>query len=111
MEEKKKTRAEERLEEIFGHRGAVTIQLLLALSDGAMRFGELREQGDGISPKTLATNLRALEHNGLVNRMVFAEIPPRVVYSLTEAGEELAEPLWALRDWCERRGAAEEEER
>lgn len=98
------TNAELRLAEVLGHRGAVAVMLLAELSDGERRFGELREQLNGMAQKTLVTNLRALENAGLVSRTVFAEIPPRVVYSLTAAGEGLAPTLRSLREWDEHYG-------
>ncbi len=63
---------------------------------GRIRFGELREQLGRISPSTLAVRLEELEVAGLVRREVYAEVPPRVEYSLTRAGEELRERLRAL---------------
>lgn len=63
---------------------------------GRIRFGELREQLGVISPSTLAVRLEELEEAGLVKREVYAEVPPRVEYSLTRAGEELRERLKAL---------------
>lgn len=99
---------EERLEELLGHRGAATAELLLILSGGAMRFGALRAQTRAVSQKTLVAELRSLERAGAVERVVFAEIPPRVEYSLTEAGRELLPLLQELKDWCERRTGEEE---
>jgi len=63
---------------------------------GRIRFGELREQLGRISPSTLAVRLEELVVAGLVRREVYAEVPPRVEYSLTRAGEELRERLRAL---------------
>lgn len=103
------TNAETRLAEVLGHRGAVAVMLLAELSDGELRFGELREQMNGMPQKTLVTNLRALENAGLVSRKVFAEIPPRVVYSLTKAGEGLAPTLRSLREWDKQYGRRERE--
>ena len=98
------------LTELLGNRGATAVSLLLALDAGALRFGELRERMDHISQKTLVADLRALEHTGAVNRIVFAEIPPRVEYSLTAAGEELLPPLRTVQEWCAQHVRAEEEE-
>ena len=81
--------ADEQLDALLGHRGAATVSLLFALSDGAKRFGVLRSQMGRMSQKTLVAELRALEQLGAVERIVFAEIPPRVEYSLTAAGVEL----------------------
>ena len=92
-----------RLDALLGHRGAATVSLLFALSDGAKRFGVLRSQMGRMSQKTLVAELRALEQLGAVERIVFAEIPPRVEYSLTAAGEELVPLLRAVETWCARR--------
>ena len=88
--------ADEQLDALLGHRGAATVSLLFALSDGAKRFGVLRSQMGRMSQKTLVAELRALEQLGAVERIVFAEIPPRVEYSLTAAGEELVPLLRAV---------------
>ena len=56
-----------------------------------------------MSQKTLVAELRALEQIGAVERIVFAEIPPRVEYSLTAAGEELIPLLRAVDTWCAKR--------
>lgn len=63
---------------------------------GRIRFHELREQLGRISPSTLAIRLEELEVAGLVRREVYAEVPPRVEYFLTRAGEELRERLKTL---------------
>ncbi len=72
-----------------------------AMESGPQRFGELRQTLDGISPKVLSATLKRLEGAGLVDREVFAEVPPRVEYSLTALGLSAADPLAALRDWVE----------
>lgn len=72
------------------------------LEDGkTMRFSELRHNINGISQKMLTQTLRNLERDGLVTRKVYAEVPPRVEYTLTELGDTLAEPLRVIRDWAE----------
>jgi DNA-binding HxlR family transcriptional regulator len=53
----------------------------------------------GISPKTLTDRLRTLEDQGLVERRIYAEVPSRVEYSLTDAGQSLQPVLFALADW------------
>ena len=63
---------------------------------GCIRFSELKEQLGRISPSTLAVRLEELEVSGLVRREVYAEVPPRVEYSLTRAGVDLRERLKAL---------------
>ena len=93
--------------------------VVLALSDGRLRFGELRNRVGGVTPKVLTETLRALERDGLVTRKVYAEVPPRVEYALTPTGRSLKEPLHAIQEWAERhvggilaaRAGAEVEER
>jgi DNA-binding HxlR family transcriptional regulator len=73
--------------------------LLLALSDGPLRWGELRRTVEGISEKMLAQTLRTLVADGLVHREVGATVPPRVDYSLTALGRELVGHLLPLMGW------------
>jgi DNA-binding HxlR family transcriptional regulator len=67
-----------------------------------MRFGELRDAIGGISHKMLTQNLRMLEHNGLITRTVHATVPPRVEYTLTEAGQALRTVVDGMCDWTQR---------
>lgn len=69
------------------------------LLGGTRRFSELRASLQGISPKTLTDRLRALEEHGLVERVLYPEIPPRVEYTLTERGRGLEPVIASLRDW------------
>lgn len=78
-----------------------TAMVVIALSPGRMRFGDLRSTVDGISGKVLTDTLRELERDGIVARNVYAEIPPRVEYELTELGHTLHTPLRALGHWAE----------
>jgi DNA-binding HxlR family transcriptional regulator len=66
-----------------------TALLVHDLSEGARRFSQLEHSCAGISPRTLAERLRALEHEGIVVRRSYAERPPRVEYELTPKGEAL----------------------
>ena len=66
---------------------------------GTKRFGELRREVDGISQTMLTSQLRALEANGLIDRKVFAEIPPRVEYSATEDGLALRPMFEEMHVW------------
>ena len=68
------------------------------LLTGIKRFGELKKSLVGISQKVLTGHLRHMEENGLVKRKVYAEVPPRVEYSLTESGKSLRLILDAM--WC-----------
>lgn len=69
------------------------------LIDGRVRFGDLLRSLDGVSPKTLSLRLRELEKYGLVNRIVYPEIPPRVEYELTEKGKQLEPIFIELKKW------------
>jgi DNA-binding HxlR family transcriptional regulator len=71
------------------------------LSDGPRRFSEIQHEIHGISQKMLTQTLRELERNGIVQRKVFAEVPPRVEYTLTPLGQKLIEPLAVVRNWAE----------
>lgn len=67
--------------------------------NGTQRFTDFIKSIPAISKKVLTDNLRALESDGLIEREVFAEIPPRVEYSLSEIGKSLR-PIWdAMADW------------
>lgn len=77
------------------------VLILRDLMDGTKRFGELKKSVAGISQKVLTSNLRAMEESGLLTRKVFAEVPPRVEYTLTETGKSLEPILDALREWGE----------
>ena len=63
------------------------------------RFDELRRDLDGISQKVLTESLRSLEEDGIVSRTVFAEVPPRVEYALTDLGKSLRPILDAMQTW------------
>lgn len=65
------------------------VLIIRDLLTGTKRFGELKKSLNGITQKVLTNNLRQMEASGLVNRKVYAEVPPRVEYSLTETGWSL----------------------
>lgn len=73
--------------------------IIYNISRGVNRFGEMQRAMPGISKKMLTQELRDLEHNGILNRKIFAEIPPRVEYSLTDRGQETLPILQAMADW------------
>lgn len=75
------------------------VLVLVALSSGTMRWGEIRRWLKGVTEKMLAQTLRTLEADGLVAREAYPVVPPRVDYSLTERGRELAVLLLPLVDW------------
>ena len=73
-----------------------------------LRFNELKTKIRGVSPRMLSVTLKKLETNGVVARKVFAEVPPRVEYTLTEFGLELVEKTVDLNDWFLNRYEEEE---
>jgi len=75
--------------------------ILHDLMDGPRRFNELRRSIGHISQKVLTSNLRQMEKHGLLTRTVYAEVPPRVEYELTELGASLKPVLDTLRWWGE----------
>jgi DNA-binding HxlR family transcriptional regulator len=78
-----------------------TVLVVLLLSDGRMRFSELRSHLGRVAPKVLTQTLRRMERDGLITRQIFAEVPPRVDYELTDLGHSLLEPIVAVGDWAE----------
>ncbi|HXR64650.1 MAG TPA: helix-turn-helix domain-containing protein [Ktedonobacteraceae bacterium] len=66
-----------------------------------IRFAALQKRIGGISQKMLTQTLRSLERDGLVQRTVYAEVPPRVEYALTPLGQTLCEPINAIIKWSE----------
>lgn len=87
------------------------VLIIRDLLDGTKRFGELRKSVGCISQKVLTANLRAMEQDGLLTRRVYAEVPPRVEYTLTETGMSLRPVLDAMQSWGEayRKNAAKGE--
>jgi DNA-binding HxlR family transcriptional regulator len=78
-----------------------TVLVVLLLSDGPMRFSELRSHLGRVAPKVLTQTLRRMERDGLITRQIFAQVPPRVDYELTDLGHSLLEPIVAVGDWAE----------
>lgn len=77
------------------------VLILRDLMTGTKRFGELKKSIGTVSQKVLTAQLRTMESNGLVNRKVYAEVPPRVEYSLTKLGVSLKPILDAMWVWGE----------
>ena len=78
------------------------ILILRDLLTGTKRFGELKKSIGHVSQKVLTAQLRDMEANGLVHRKVYAEVPPRVEYSLTELGQSLKPITDAMGAWGEK---------
>jgi len=78
------------------------VLILREIFTGTKRFGELSRGVPGISQKMLTQQLRQMEQDGLVERKVYAEVPPRVEYSLTEIGRSLRPILDAMHAWGDR---------
>lgn len=78
-----------------------TVLIVGRLATGTRRFGELRREIAGVSPKVLTQKLRELERDGLVARRIYASVPPKVEYSLTPLGRTLIGLLDAIRVWAE----------
>ena len=75
--------------------------VIQVLAEGPVRFSELRKMVHVVTPKVLTQTLRSLERYGLITRKVYAQVPPRVDYTLTGLGESLLAPLNQLREWAE----------
>lgn len=73
--------------------------IIQELLQGTKRFGQLQKALGGITQKVLTANLRALEESGLISRTVYAEVPPRVEYSLTTAGASLKPIMDCMAFW------------
>ncbi|WP_244534690.1 helix-turn-helix domain-containing protein [Hyphomicrobium sp. CS1GBMeth3] len=78
-----------------------SLLVVVSLSDGPMRFSELKRSIDGISQRMLTLTLRSLERDGLLTRTIFPTIPPRVDYELTELGRSLIVCVSPLAEWAE----------
>ena len=75
--------------------------ILFHLLPGTRRFGELKKLLPHVTQRMLTNQLRELEKDGVVSRKVYAEVPPRVEYTLTELGESLRAPIIALGNWAQ----------
>lgn len=75
------------------------VLIIRELLTGTKRFGELKKSIGSVSQKVLTAQLRAMEEDGLIHREVYAEVPPRVEYSLTELGWSLKPILDAMVNW------------
>lgn len=81
------------------YKGALLYRLF---SDKVLRFNEIRRIFPEVSPRTLTQQLRALEADGILVRTVYAEVPPKVEYRLSDYGETLAPVIHGLKAWGDR---------
>uniref|UniRef100_A0AAU3GMC0 Helix-turn-helix transcriptional regulator n=1 Tax=Streptomyces sp. NBC_01401 TaxID=2903854 RepID=A0AAU3GMC0_9ACTN len=97
------TRADSLAREIFsGVANKWALLIINVLADRTLRFTELLNGVEGISHKMLTQTLRGLERDGLVRRTVYAEVPPRVDYRLTEPGAALRDTVNGMCGWTRR---------
>jgi len=73
--------------------------VLFHLLDGTLRFNEIRRRAPGVTQRMLTNQLREMEEDGLITRKVYAQVPPKVEYSLSDMGRGLTPILLALKDW------------
>jgi DNA-binding HxlR family transcriptional regulator len=90
-----------RVFDLIAHKWTVTIIHHLHTANGPIRFRQLQRLVDPITQKELTKRLRELERSGLVQRTIFAEVPPRVEYRLTDLGATLIPALAGLHQWAE----------
>lgn len=89
--------------------GRWKLSILGFLLDTKMRYSELKKNMPNISEKMLNSQLKELEANGLINRIVYPEVPPRVEYELTEKGNSLKTILMQMAEWGEEHRTKEKE--
>src|SRR6478735_7860619 len=97
--------------DLVAHKWTMHILFTLRQAGQPVRFRRLQQMTGPITQKELTKRLRELERSGLVHRQVYAEVPPRVEYRLTELGGTLMPALEAFSAWAERYGPAVEEHR
>lgn len=87
---------------VISSKWALPVLYNLLRASGPVRFGALRKAIGSVTQRELSLTLKRFEEIGVVNRKVYAEVPPRVEYSLTALGRSLEEPIMALGRWAER---------
>lgn len=87
---------------VISSKWALPVLYNLLRASGPVRFGVLRKAIGSVTQRELSLTLKRFEEIGVVNRKVYAEVPPRVEYSLTALGRSLEEPIMALGRWAER---------
>ncbi len=91
-----------KLRKIITKRGTLEILIPLCCTTKPIRYKQFKETLRGISSKTLATRLQELEKSGVLERLSYNEIPPRVEYRLTSKGQELVESMISLLQWMKK---------
>lgn len=79
--------------------GKWKLQIIWRISKGKIRFNELQRELSGITTKVLTMQLRELERDGIIDRTIYPEVPPKVEYQLTELGKTIQPVLGALCNW------------
>jgi DNA-binding HxlR family transcriptional regulator len=79
-----------------------TVMVIGSLSQGPLRYSQVKRAVNGISQRMLTLTLKGLEQDGLVSRTVYPTIPPRVDYELTDLGQKLTVPLGSIYDWAKK---------
>jgi DNA-binding HxlR family transcriptional regulator len=79
--------------------GKWKVLIVWHLSFGTRRFAEIRDLLPGVTEKVLTDQLRQLEHDGILRRLVIESVPPRVDYTLSDAGKELIPVMEAMCSW------------
>jgi DNA-binding HxlR family transcriptional regulator len=78
-----------------------SVLVVRRLADGTLRFSQLRRAINGVSQKALTSSLRGLERDGIISRRLYASVPPRVEYSLTDLGRSLVKLVAGICSWSE----------
>ena len=91
--------------DLISRKWSIPIFMLLMHAEAPVRFGQLQKSIGGVSQRELTKHLREFEASGLVSRKIYAQVPPRVDYQLTELGRSLFGPITALNDWATTYGA------
>ncbi len=84
---------------VIGDRWSVMLMRDLLQNDGKRRFQDFLDQQAGLSPNTLSARLKWLEKNGVVDRVMYTDYPPRAEYQLTKKGRDLGPIILALKKW------------
>src|SRR4051812_11572024 len=100
-----------RVFDLVAHKWTVSITHRLNMARGPIRFRQLQREVGGITQKELTKRLRDMERSGLVTRTIFAEVPPRVEYRLTDLGATLIPALAPLDAWAREHGPTVAENR